>query len=183
MTYFSVDRRWFTPWLILTWRTPRRLATRLASSCSAPNGHSQPQNAPRFQKTIEIAVAHHRMNTSGSIRKYSQRKSLRNAEKKVSTFTMDSWAWPYQPIQNSANARNASRRRSCSSGRLVSWSWKKKMPTSTSSATVRTATWPALPRQICFHSAGAGSSAGAAWAAAGAAAEAAAGCAPSAGRV
>ncbi|MNR44487.1 hypothetical protein D3C85_1632380 [compost metagenome] len=63
-------------------------------------------------------------------------------------------------------------------GRLANWSWKKKMPTSTASATARMATWPSLPRQICFHSAGAGLSSGG-WAIA-AGALAGAGCAAAA---
>ena len=42
---------------------------RLTSSCNAPNGHSQPQNAPRFQNRSEAAVANHRMKISGAIKK------------------------------------------------------------------------------------------------------------------
>src|SRR3546814_7169311 len=60
MTYFRVARRWLTPCLTSICLTPRNLARRLESSCRAPNGHSQPQKAPRFQKTMEMAVAHHR---------------------------------------------------------------------------------------------------------------------------
>ena len=46
-----------------------RLARRFVSSCSAPNGHNQPQKAPRFQNKAEAAVANHKMKISGAIKK------------------------------------------------------------------------------------------------------------------
>ena len=42
---------------------------RLVSSCNAPNGQSQPQNAPRAQNSIATATADHRMKTRGDSRK------------------------------------------------------------------------------------------------------------------
>ena len=51
------------------------------------------------------------MNTIGSIRKYSQLKSVRSDVVNVSTFTTESCAWAYQPIQNSVKIRNTVRKR------------------------------------------------------------------------
>src|SRR5690606_16595079 len=111
MMYFRPARRVFRPWGTLIWGTCSFCATWLVSSCKAPKGHSQPQNAPRFQKISDIAVAIHRMNTIGSIRKYSQLKAVRSDVVKVSTFTTESCAWAYQPIQNSVKSRNTVRNR------------------------------------------------------------------------
>src|SRR5690606_4011921 len=112
MMYLIADRRVFTPWGTLICFMPSFLASLLSSSWREPKGQSQPQKAPRFQKTREIAVAHQSKNTTGSIRKYSQRKSVRKALKNVSTFTTESWAWLYQPSQTRENVRKASRKRS-----------------------------------------------------------------------
>ena len=47
----------------------------LVSSCSAPNGQSQPQKGPRPQNSSPAATAAHRMKISGAARKNSQLKS------------------------------------------------------------------------------------------------------------
>ena len=51
-------------------------ATLLVSSCSAPNGQSQPQNGPRPQNSSAAATAAQRMKISGAARKNSQLKSV-----------------------------------------------------------------------------------------------------------
>ncbi len=65
-------------------------AASLISSCSAPNGHSQPQNTPRPQSRMLAAVKVQMMKITGSERNSSQRKSWNSAWVKVSTLTTDS---------------------------------------------------------------------------------------------
>ena len=80
-------------------------AARLANSCSAPNGQSQPQNGPRPQNSSPAATAAQRMKTSGAERKNSQEKPLTSALTKVSTLTTESWVLAIQPSQTRVKAR------------------------------------------------------------------------------
>src|SRR6185437_12268920 len=64
----------------------------LVSSCSAPNGQSQPQNGPRPQNKSAAAVAPHNTKISGAARKNSQWKPVIKALLKVTTLTTESWA-------------------------------------------------------------------------------------------
>ena len=88
--YFTGQRRSCTRHGILYCGTFSARAARFESSCSAPNGHSQPQNGPRPQKSSAAATEHHRMKTSGSTRNDDQRKPSRKAVVKVSTLTTES---------------------------------------------------------------------------------------------
>ena len=72
MMYLIGTRRSCTAHGTLTCGTCNALAMRLASSCSAPNGHSQPQNGPRPQNSSAAATEVQRMKIRGSMRKASQ---------------------------------------------------------------------------------------------------------------
>src|SRR5690625_7402636 len=74
MRYLIAHKRSCSPQGTLIWGILSALAILLVSSCKAPKGHSQPQNAPRPQKISAIAMAHHSMKISGSMRKASQEK-------------------------------------------------------------------------------------------------------------
>ena len=89
--------------------TRKALATVLVSSCSAPNGQSQPQNGPRPQNSSAAATDDHRMKISGAVRKYSQLKPVTSEFEKVSTLTTESCALAYQPSQTSVNRRKPRR--------------------------------------------------------------------------
>src|SRR6188768_1391013 len=84
----------FTAWAML-----------LSSSCSAPNGHSQPQNGPRPQNRSPAAIDPHSRKISGADRKYSQLKPVSSELAKVRTLTTESWALAYQPSQTRMNSR------------------------------------------------------------------------------
>ena len=84
-------------------------ARRLVSSCSAPNGQSQPQKTPRPQKSRDAATENHSMNISGSIRNADQEKSVITAEKNASTLTTESCAFAYHPRPNSVKVRKPMR--------------------------------------------------------------------------
>src|SRR5690606_2130412 len=92
MTYLMGNRRSCTRQGIFSCGTFSLRAMRLDSSCSAPKGHSQPQNGPRPQNSRATATEHQRMNTSGSTRKDDHWKPVRSELVKVSTFTTDSCA-------------------------------------------------------------------------------------------
>src|SRR5215469_10836969 len=77
----------------------------LVSSCSAPNGQSQPQNGPRPQNRRPPAVADQRTNIRGAARKNSQWKPVTSALLKVTTLTTESCALAYQPSQTRTKAR------------------------------------------------------------------------------
>src|SRR5689334_4945056 len=77
----------------------------LVSSCSAPNGHSQPQNGPRPQNSSPAAIAPHKTKIRGAARKNSQWKPVIKALLKVTTFTTESCALAYQPSQTNTNSR------------------------------------------------------------------------------
>ena len=150
--YLIGHRRWWTPHGIFSCGTFSALATRLLSSCSAPNGHSQPQKAPRPQKIRATATEHHRMKISGSTRNEDQLKPSRREVVNVRTLTTDSWAWATQPSQNRVTTRYARRIRSKSSSRLTRASWKKKIRVSAMSIRPRTAIETVLLCHIRFHS-------------------------------
>src|SRR5699024_8945250 len=99
MRYLIAHKRSCSPQGTLIWGILSALAILLVSSCKAPKGHSQPQKAPRPQKISAIAMAHHSMKISGSMRKASQEKPSRNAVVKVSTLTTEGWAVIIQPSQ------------------------------------------------------------------------------------
>src|SRR5690554_2654794 len=79
------------------WGTFSLRANSLISSCSAPNGHSQPQYTARPQSSTMPATTDQRMNSIGSIRKVSQVKPLIKLFTKVSTLTIDNCPSAYQP--------------------------------------------------------------------------------------
>src|SRR3546814_13280235 len=83
MMYLIGHRRWCTAHGILNCGTFSALATRLLSSCNAPNGHSQPQNAPRPQNSNAAATEHHRMKISGSTRNEDQLNPVRDRKSVV----------------------------------------------------------------------------------------------------
>src|SRR6476619_4102001 len=71
----------------------------LSNSCSAPNGHNQPQNGPRPQNRSPAAIDAQSTKISGADRKYSQLKTVSSELAKVRTLTTESWAFAYQPTQ------------------------------------------------------------------------------------
>src|SRR4051812_13267607 len=106
MTYFSGQIRSCQLNGIVIWRMPIAFAKRLISSCAAPKGQSQPQNGPRPQNSIETAVPHHRMKTSGSSRNCCEVKLPETMEfTKVKTLTTESCALAQPPIQTTLKMR------------------------------------------------------------------------------
>src|SRR5690606_18746621 len=87
-------------WVILNLR-----AISLISSCSAPKGHSQPQNTPRPHSRMLAAVKVQRMKITGSLRNSSQRNSVTSACTKVRTLTIDSCPSAYQPMNTTVKVR------------------------------------------------------------------------------
>ncbi len=82
----------FTAWAML-----------LSSSCSAPKGHSQPQNGPRPQNSSPAAIEAQSRKINGADRKYSQLKPVSNEFANVRTLTTESWALAYHPSQTRMN--------------------------------------------------------------------------------
>src|SRR5699024_6776611 len=147
MRYLIAHKRSCSPQGTLIWGILSALAILLVSSCKAPKGHSQPQNAPRPQKISAIAMAHHSMKISGSMRKASQEKPSRNAVVKVSTLTTEGWAVIIQPSQIRVMVRYTVRIRSSVRSYLTIRSWKKKIPVNVSSMNRN----PAQAAVLLFH--------------------------------
>ena len=91
----------------VTCGTPSRWATALVSSCSAPNGQSQPQKTPRPQNSSPSAVKPQSRKITGSIRKVSQRKPESSDCRNATTCTTESCPPTIQPSQTSVTVRNA----------------------------------------------------------------------------
>src|SRR5690606_31708066 len=81
-------------WGILSLR-----ATSLISSCSAPKGHSQPQN------TMPAAEKVQRMKITGPLKHSSPPNSVTRACTKISTLTTDSCPSAYQPMNTAVKVR------------------------------------------------------------------------------
>src|SRR3974390_1060743 len=77
----------------------------LSSSCSAPNGHNQPQNGPRPQNNNPAAIEAQSRKISGADRKYSQLKPGSKELAKGRTLTPESCAFAYQPSQTRMKSR------------------------------------------------------------------------------
>src|SRR3954454_9272508 len=101
MMYLIGQRRSCRPQGTLYWGTFSHWARLLRSSCSAPNGHSQPQKGPRPQNSKPAAIEAQKMKTSGAERKNSQLKPVTRALVKVRTSPPESGACAYQPSQTS----------------------------------------------------------------------------------
>ncbi len=78
-TYLIIQSRSCSPNGISICLMPSVRASWLVSSCSVPNGQSQPQNTPRPQNSMLIATKLQSRNTSGSSRNSSQRNPDRRA--------------------------------------------------------------------------------------------------------
>src|SRR5690349_596604 len=124
--YFSGHRRSCKPHGNFNCGTFSHCAMLLVSSCSAPNGQSQPQNGPLPQNRRPAATAAHRMKISGAERKNSQLKPVTSELTKVRTLTTDNCALAYQPSQTNAKSRYPARSHRKNTGRFISQSWKKK---------------------------------------------------------
>ena len=70
-TYLIIHSRSCSPKGISICLMPSRRASWLVSSCSVPNGQSQPQKSPR-QNEHAVATKHHSRNTGRSSRNCSQ---------------------------------------------------------------------------------------------------------------
>ena len=88
-----------------TWRTPSALAALLTSSCSAPKGHSQPQNVPRPQTTALRMTAPQSTTVIGSYMKKLRLRPASSAWTSAVMLTTDSWPCAYQPMKPSVNSR------------------------------------------------------------------------------
>src|SRR3954470_123847 len=130
-------------------RTPAARATSAVSSCKAPNGHSQPQNAPRPHTTRAPRTKSHRIVLIGSKRKNPQPCPARVACTSATTFTMESCPCAQNPTKTRANPRNAGgnqRRRFAS---LTSSEGRPRTHASDASATRSTA----ISAHRAFHTA------------------------------
>src|SRR5688572_39158 len=147
MMYFIGQSRSCRPKGSVICGTFSHCAILLVSSCSAPNGQSQPQKGPRPQNSRPAATAAHRMKTSGAERKNSHLKSVISELVNVRTLTTESCALAYQPSQTSVKSRKPRLTQPKSFGRRTSQAWKKKIAVSTSSPT----TVMAISTVFIFH--------------------------------